>query len=333
VTPSFNPASATGASSVLTFTATGTAATGTSTVTVTGTGGGLTRTTTITLTVNEAPEIPGPDEVRFVVGTPDTVGYSTNSYPIAELSVSGALPPGVTFVDNGNGTGTLAGTATTAGTYVITITASNDVDPDATLEVTITVVPPVEITTTVLPGGSVGVLYNASVQASGGVAPYAFALVGGSLPAGLTLNSDGTITGTPAGPTGTSTFTVEVTDALDPPQTDTQVLSITIGRGPTTLVVEPVVLTTTGGPLLKIRIGRVSARLTGGTPAVGIGGQLITFKAGATTVCTAVTAPDGSATCTMSSVNTALVVLNLGVTATYGGSPLWQPSSGSAGLL
>lgn len=295
-------------------------------------GVGTNATTTITLTVNEAPEITGPDEVRFVIGAPDSVGYSTSSYPVAELSASGALPPGVTFVDNGNGTGTLAGTATTAGTYVITISASNDVDPDATLEVTITVVPPVEITTTTLPSGSVGVQYNAQVLASGGAAPYAFQLVGGSLPAGLTLHSDGTITGTPTGPTGTSTFTVEVTDALDPPQTATQELSITIDRGPTTLTVQPVVLSTTGGPI-KVTVGRVSARLTGGTPAVGLGGELITFKAGATTVCTAVTASDGTATCTMSPVNTLLVILNLGVTASYAGSPLWQPASGSGGLL
>src|SRR6185295_3534920 len=51
VTATFNPASATGTTSMLTFAASATATTGTSTVTVTGTGGGLTRTATITLTV------------------------------------------------------------------------------------------------------------------------------------------------------------------------------------------------------------------------------------------------------------------------------------------
>jgi hypothetical protein len=178
----------------------------------------------------------------------------------------------------------------------------------------------------------VGGQYNAQVVATGGASPYAFTLVGGSLPAGLALNSDGTITGTPTGPTGTSTFTVQATDALDPPQTDTQELSITIGRGVTTLVVEPVVLSTTGGPI-SVTIGRVSARLTGGTAGTGIGGQLITFRAGTATVCTATTTPDGGATCTMSAVNTLLVVLNRGVTASFAGSALWQPSTGSAGLL
>jgi hypothetical protein len=52
VSAAFAPPSATGNSSVLTFTASATAATGTSTVTVTGTGGGLTRSATVGLTVS-----------------------------------------------------------------------------------------------------------------------------------------------------------------------------------------------------------------------------------------------------------------------------------------
>jgi hypothetical protein len=57
------------------------------------------------------------------------------------LTETGTLPSGVTFVDNGNGTATLAGTAAdgTAGTYPITITAFNDVAPDATQAFTLTV--------------------------------------------------------------------------------------------------------------------------------------------------------------------------------------------------
>jgi endoglucanase len=51
VTAGFNPASATGNSSVLTLTVPSATPTGSSTVTITGTGGGLTKTTTIALTV------------------------------------------------------------------------------------------------------------------------------------------------------------------------------------------------------------------------------------------------------------------------------------------
>ena len=57
VTAAFNPASTTGTTSVVTFTAAANATTGTATVTITGTGGGLTRTTTIALTVAPAPQL------------------------------------------------------------------------------------------------------------------------------------------------------------------------------------------------------------------------------------------------------------------------------------
>ena len=66
---------------------------------------------------------------------------TTGGYPVAALSETGALPSGVTFVDNGNGTATLSGTpaAGTGGIYPITITATNGVTPDATQTFTLTV--------------------------------------------------------------------------------------------------------------------------------------------------------------------------------------------------
>ena len=56
--------------------------------------------------------------------------------PAPALTESGALPAGLTFTDNGNGTATIAGTpaAGSGGSYPITITATNAAgggDPDA----------------------------------------------------------------------------------------------------------------------------------------------------------------------------------------------------------
>jgi hypothetical protein len=50
-------------------------------------------------------------------------------YPIPTLSEAGSLPSGITFVDNGNGTATLAGTPTagTEGVYNLTFRAINNV--------------------------------------------------------------------------------------------------------------------------------------------------------------------------------------------------------------
>ncbi|WP_186445098.1 autotransporter domain-containing protein [Mesorhizobium sp. J18] len=63
-----------------------------------------------------------------------------------------------------------------------------------------------------LPGGSAGTPYHSmNITAEGGSAPYAFAVTAGELPAGLTLDSDGTLSGTPS-ETGDFTFTIEATD-------------------------------------------------------------------------------------------------------------------------
>ncbi len=75
--------------------------------------------------------------------------------------------------------------------------------------------PPLVITTSSLPAGTIGAAYNATLTATGGTPPYSWAVTVGTLPAGLSLNaSSGAITGTPAGPAGTSNFTVTITDSL-----------------------------------------------------------------------------------------------------------------------
>ena len=84
---------------------------------------------------------------------------------------------------------------------------------------------------------------------------------------------------------------------------------------------------------VTVRIGVVGATLTGGSAAVPIAGQTVVFKAGAVTVCTGVTNASGRVSCTMNVVNTLLVILNLGVSATYAGNTNWKPASGSAPLL
>ena len=98
-------------------------------------------TQTFTLTVDQAPAITSADNTTFTTGTLGTFTVTTTGFPTAALSETGALPTGVTFVDNGDGTATLAGTpaAGTGGTYALTITAANGVLPDATQTFTLTV--------------------------------------------------------------------------------------------------------------------------------------------------------------------------------------------------
>lgn len=78
----------------------------------------------------------------------------------------------------------------------------------------------------VLHDGVIGTAYSETISAQGGVSPYTFAVVSGSLPAGLSLNtSTGVISGTPT-TAGTSSFTIKATDTNG--STGTTNFSITV---------------------------------------------------------------------------------------------------------
>lgn len=112
------------------------------------------------------------------------------------------------------------------------------------------------IQTTTLPDGQKDTAYLETLLATGGTTPYAWSVVTGSLPTGLTLDTDsGDISGTPT-VSATSNFTVRVTD--DDAQTDDQALSIVIAD--TAPEVEPAL---TAG---QTRFGYVDAD---GAPIIG----------------------------------------------------------------
>ena len=94
-----------------------------------------------TLTVNQAPGITSLAGTTFTAGLAGTFTVTSAGVPNSALSEKGALPRGVTFTDNGDGTATLAGTParSTGGTYPFTITATNGVSPDATQSFTLSV--------------------------------------------------------------------------------------------------------------------------------------------------------------------------------------------------
>jgi hypothetical protein len=85
------------------------------------------------------------------------------------------------------------------------------------------------ITTASLPNGQQNSSYGATLAATGGASPYTWTVVSGALPTGLSLApTTGVVSGTPTG-SGTSDFTVQVTDQNS--QTATKALSITINPG------------------------------------------------------------------------------------------------------
>jgi hypothetical protein len=213
------PGAGTAGTYALTFTATNT--------------GGSSPVQSFTLTVQQAPAITSPGAAAFTVGTPNVFVVTTTGAPPPAIARSGALPGGVTFTDNGNGTATLAGTPAPAGvgSYPLTFTATN-VAGSAMQPFTLGVACPV-ITVgpaaPALPDGTYQAPYSQTFTAAGGTPPHAFTTAD-PLPTGVTL---GAATGLLAGPptaTGSFAFTVTATDAAG-----------CTGTGSYTLVVRPVV--------------------------------------------------------------------------------------------
>ena len=102
-------------------------------------GSGVTQT--FTLTVDQVPAFTSSSSASLTFGRPGSFTVTTSGYPTAALTESGALPNGVTFVDDGDGTATLAGTpaAGSGGTYPLTLTADNQVGSGVTQAFTLTV--------------------------------------------------------------------------------------------------------------------------------------------------------------------------------------------------
>jgi hypothetical protein len=106
--------------------------------------------------ISSAPAITSSSSTSFTVGALGNFPVTTTGYPAPALAISGdTLPSGVTFVDNGDGTGTLKGTPAsgTAHTYNLTFTASNSVLPNAVQSFTLTVVAAPLTSITVTPSG------------------------------------------------------------------------------------------------------------------------------------------------------------------------------------
>jgi hypothetical protein len=164
-----------------------------------------------------------------------TLGNDTNNQGVTWQPLTGSGCAGTSC-------GTLTNVTTTSVTYTapsglttgitVSLEAIAKANGNVTSTSTVTIVLPVTFTTTSLPNGSNGVAYNQTIITSGGVAPITYALGTGRLPAGLKLNSVGTVIGTPTS-SGTSTFTINAIDDGTPPLTvPSPIYTITINPPP-----------------------------------------------------------------------------------------------------
>ncbi|BEP96967.1 hypothetical protein GmRootA79_53520 (plasmid) [Acidovorax sp. A79] len=136
-----------------------------------------------TLTVNEAPAVTSANAMACTLGAACSFTVATSGYPHPVIARGGvALPGGMSFVDNSNGTGTLSGTpplgSGAAGTHALTFTATNLAGSSPTQNFTLTVNPAsqtVAFTSTAPADAKVGgATYTVAATASSGLAPVTF---------------------------------------------------------------------------------------------------------------------------------------------------------------
>ena len=200
----------------------------------------LTPSTSGTTTAAPPPPAPPPPTVAAVAiatstapGAQVAVPYSTaltatgGSGSYAWAITQGALPPGLSL---NHTLGIINGTPTTAGSFAFAVTASDAASSanSATSSYTLVVsAAPLQITTLLAPTGRQTVAYSAALGANGGSGSYVWSLSSGTLPPGVTLSPDGSLSGVPTTP-GTSSFIVRVADAQNAALTASMSYSIPV---------------------------------------------------------------------------------------------------------
>lgn len=231
------------------------------------TASGGTATYTLTTTVTA----PGALAVTLVGATEASLGlpYSATLQaeggvpPYAWSLTSGSLPPGVSLSANGS----ISGTPTQEGTFSFAVQAKdkNDLTGFGAFTITVGKQAQADLTVTLEPTlGAVNGPFNGVVSASGGTEPYSFVLLAGSLPPGLSLNANGTLSGTPTA-VGTFAFSVKATDSKG--ATGTGNFSLTISSA------SPVTVTLAGGGT-----GQVGKPFTDGVVTATGGTSPYTFR-------------------------------------------------------
>jgi hypothetical protein len=297
------------------------AARGTYEVTITATNGvGRAAVQYLALTLGAAPIITSASAWRVVPGRYNAFTVTTTGAPAPVLTLSGALPPGLAFKANSNGTATISGTppANTRGNYAVTVIATNGVGSPAVQYLVLSLGGAPVITSAsawrVLPGQ-----YNAFTVTTTG-SPVPVLSVSGTLPPGLgfSYNNNGTatISGTvPAYARGTYEVTVTATNGVG--SAAVQYLVIALGGTRTT--------TSLSASANPAPVGQAITYEATVTP-VPNGGIVNFFTTGAAiTGCsnTAVSTTTGAATCSTNYTS----IGSRRVEASYSGDAAFGPST------
>ena len=176
---------------------------GTYDLTVTVTSASGTTTQQLALVVAATPTITSLPVAHFVTGTPNSFTVTTGGYPTPSISVDGALPTGLEYLDNGDGTATIFGSVSQTGTFPVTVTATSSagtLSQSLTIEASSTGGPPITSGATAeFEAGTAGSFLVTSSD------PTAAFSVEGTMPTGLSFHDNGNGSATLSGTAGADT--------------------------------------------------------------------------------------------------------------------------------
>ncbi|MDQ3262516.1 MAG: Ig domain-containing protein [Myxococcota bacterium] len=177
--------------------------------------------------------------------SPTALGYGVEgvAYEVG-FEVDGGTPP---YVFSGGATlplgmalsdaGTFSGTPPTVGGFTLQAQVRDSSEPPLSfgLELPWAVHPKLRVAGPgALATAANNAAYNEAISATGGIAPYQFRIVEGTLPGSIQLELDGGVNGVPGGAANVD-FTVEVSDSAMPPQVAQRALNFLSANGPLVL--------------------------------------------------------------------------------------------------
>ena len=221
----------------------------------------------------------------FTTGQANTFTITTaGAPPGTAITLTGALPPDVTFTDHGNGTATLAGTppAGSVGTYALTFSATKGVGAPITQDFTLKVEGPAAFTSAATATFPIAAASTFTVTTTGFPAPTITHT--GALPAGVTFADQGDGTATLAGTPGPGTggaypLTLTASNTIGPAATQAFTLTVSAVNQPPRF---------TEGPNQTVAEDAGAQILTGWATDISAGppnesGQTVTFEVSANT--------------------------------------------------
>jgi len=243
-------------------------------ITITASNGvGSAATQSFALTVTEtptAPTITSPAAAATTIGLWSSFEITSTAAPVATLTESGALPSGVVFANNGNGTATLSGApiAGTTGTYPITITAGNGISPNGTQSLVLTVnaqLTPPDFSNAGATTFAAGTAGTFAITSTGNPTPTLTLASSPALPSGITLvnNNNGTATVSGTAPQGSQGVYMITVTAANSEGTAAQIIALTVNSG--LAITSPGTASATAGKALSFTV------TTTGTPAASLG--------------------------------------------------------------